>query len=302
MASILRLGWCFDRIMSNRKTETAATASPVDIPTRRSGLFRKYVGMVFGVVSLALVINGASDIWFSYEEQKALLFRIQREQAQAAAEKIGQFLNDITAGLAWETQLSWTDNRLDEWQFDAVRLMRQVPAISEIVQLDGSGREQFRISRQAADVVRSGIDHSHDPEFVRARAHRTYFGSVYFREESQPYMTIAMAGLRPQYGAIIAQVNLTFSWDVVSRIKVGRSGDAYVVDDKARLIAHPDISQVLRKIDMSDFAQVQMARVAESNGMPDQPLDGADLSGRQVLSAYAKVAPTGWLVFTELPN
>lgn len=258
--------------------------------------------MVFGVVSLALVINGASDIWFSYEEQKALLFSIQREQAQAAAEKIGQFLNDITAGLAWETQLSWTDNRLDEWQFDAVRLMRQVPALSEIVQVDGSGREQFRISRQAADVVRSGIDHSRDPAFVQARAHKTYFGPVYFVEESQPYMTIAMAGLRPQYGAIIAQVNLTFIWDVVSRIKVGKSGDAYVVDDKARLIAHPDISQVLRKIDMSGFPQVRMARAAESTGSPGRPLDGVDLNGRGMLSAYAKVAPTEWLVFTELPN
>jgi signal transduction histidine kinase len=285
--------------MMNRKTETAVTASAA---TRRSGLFRKYVGMLFGVVSLALVVNGASDIWFSYEEQKALLFRIQREQAQAAAEKIGQFLNDITAGLAWETQLSWTDNRLDDWQFDAVRLMRQVPALSEIVQLDGSGREQFRISRQAADVVRSGIDHSRDPAFVQARAHRTYFGPVYFVQESQPYMTIAMAGLRPQYGAIVAQVNLTFIWDVVSRIKVGKSGDAYVVDDKARLIAHPDISQVLRKIDMSGFPQVRMARAAESTGLPQRPLDGVDLNGREMLSAYAKVAPTGWLVFTELPN
>ena len=271
-------------------------------PSPYGGLFPKYVGMFVGIVSLALAINAASDIWFSYQAQKALLFRIQRGQAQSAAEKIGQFVNEITAGLSWETQLSWSDNTLDEWQFDAVRLMRQVPAIAQLVQLDGSGREQFRISRQAPDIVKSGADHSQDPAFVQARAHRTYFGPVYFVDESQPYMTIAMNGLRPEYGAIIANVNLTFIWDVVSQIKVGKSGDAYVVDDKARLIAHPDISQVLRKIDMSRFAQVQMARAAESNGMPDQPLDGVDLHGRQVLSAYAKVAPTGWLVFTELPN
>src|SRR5579872_94102 len=151
------------------------------------GLFRKYVVMFVGVVIFALAINAASDIWFSYQAQKALLFRIQRGQAQSAAEKIGQFLTEITAGLAWETQLSWNDNTLDEWQFDAVRLMRQVPAITQIVQLDGSGREQFRISREAADVVRSGIDHSREPAFVQARTHRTYFGPVYFVEESQPY-------------------------------------------------------------------------------------------------------------------
>jgi two-component system NtrC family sensor kinase len=77
-------------------------------PAARGGLFLKYVVMFVAVVSFALAINGASDIWFSYQEQKALLFRIQRGQAKAAADKIGQFLNEITAGLAWETQLSWS--------------------------------------------------------------------------------------------------------------------------------------------------------------------------------------------------
>jgi signal transduction histidine kinase/CheY-like chemotaxis protein len=280
-----------------RADDRVAAAAPP-----HGSLFRKYVVMFVGVVSLALVINAASDIWFSYQTQKALLFQIQRGQAQSAAEKIGQFLTEITAGLAWETQLSWSDNTLAEWQFDAVRLMRQVPAITQIVQLDGSGREQFRISREAPDVVKSGADHSGDPAFLEAQAHKIYFGPVYFVDESQPYMTIAMAGQRPEFGAIIAKVNLTFIWDVVSQIKIGKSGDAYAIDDKGRLIAHPDISNVLRMTVMSAFAQVQMARVAEANGMPDHPLDGIDLSGQPVLSAYAKVAPTGWLVFTELPN
>jgi signal transduction histidine kinase/ActR/RegA family two-component response regulator len=284
------------------RTKGRANDRAAKAPPPQWGLFRKYVAMFAGVVSLALAINAASDIWFSYQTQKALLFRIQRGQAQSAAERIGQFLNQVTAGLAWETQLSWSDNTLDEWQFDAVRLMRQVPAITQLVQLDGSGREQFRISREEPDVVKSGADYSHDPAFIQARAHRRYFGPVYFVDESQPYMTIAMAGLRPEFGVIIAQVNLTFIWDVVSQIKVGKSGRAYVVDDKARLIAHPDISNVLRKTDMSGLAQVQMARAAESSGLPDQPLDGVDLNGRGVLSAYAKVTPTGWLVFAELPN
>ena len=123
--------------------------------------------MFVAIVSLALAINGVSDIWFSYHEQQNLLFRIQREQAKSAADKIGQFLNEITAGLAWETQLSWNDSTLDEWQFDAVRLMRQVPALTEIVQLDATGREQFRMSREAPDVIASHADHSERPHSFR---------------------------------------------------------------------------------------------------------------------------------------
>jgi signal transduction histidine kinase/ActR/RegA family two-component response regulator len=253
------------------------------------------------IVILALTINGVSDIWFSYHEQQNLLFRIQREQAKSAADKIEQFLNEITAGLAWETQLSLSDSTLDEWQFDAARLLRQVPALTQIVQLDATGQEQFRKSREASDVIASHADHSQEAAFIQAMANKVYYGPVYFIDESQPYMTIAMAGVRPEFGVIVGQVNLTFIWDVVSQIKVGKRGQAYVVDEAARLIAHPDISQVLRMTDMSDLAQVRAARAAESNGSPDQPLQGVDIRGRSVLSAYADVTPPGWLVFAELP-
>lgn len=258
--------------------------------------------MLLALVSLALAIDGASDIWFSYQEQKALLFSIQREQARAAAEKISQFLTEITTGLAWEIQLPWSHSTFDEWQLDAVRLLHQVPALDEIIQVDAQGREQFRMSRESPDVIESGADHSKDTAFVQAMAHKVYYGPVYFVDESQPYMTIAMSGVRPEFGAIIAQVNLTFIWDVVSQIKVGKRGKAYVIDDANRLIADPDISQVLRKTDMSGFAQVEAARAALASGLPDQPLAGVDLMRRQVLSAYAKVGPTGWVVFTELPT
>jgi signal transduction histidine kinase/ActR/RegA family two-component response regulator len=269
--------------------------------TPRGGLFLKYVAMFVAIVSLALAINGVSDIWFSYHEQQNLLVRIQHEQAKSAAEKIGQFLNDITAGLAWETQLSWNDSTLDERQFDAVRLLRQVPALTEIVQLDATGSEQFRMSREAPDVIASHADHSQEAAFIQAMANKVYYGPVYFIDESRPYMTIAMAGVRPEYGVIVGQVNLTFIWDVVSQIQVGKRGQAYVVDQAARLIAHPDISQVLRKTDMSGLAQVRAARVAKSNGLPDQPLQGVDIGGRHVLSAYSEVTPPGWLVFADLP-
>lgn len=284
----------------NRMPATADSDSDRP-PPARGGLFRKYVVMFVAIVSLALAINGVSDIWFSYHEQQDLLVRIQREQAKSAADKIGQFLNDITAGLAWETQLSLSDSTLDEWQFDAVRLFHQVPALTEIVQLDAMGREQYRMSREAPDVIASHADHSQETAFIQAMANKVYYGPVYFIDESQPYMTIAMAGVRPEFGVIVGQVNLTFIWDVMSQIQVGKRGHAYVVDQEARLIAHPDISQVLRKTDMSGLTQVQAARAAKLNGLPGQPLQGVDIGGRSVLSAYAEVMPPGWLVFAELP-
>jgi two-component system, NtrC family, sensor kinase len=267
----------------------------------RSRLFIKYVSLFVSVVALALVANGAFEIWFSYQENKASLTSIQHTEAQAAAGKIGQFIAEIEKQLGWTTHLPWSGNTLEQRRFDALRLLRQVPAITELIQLDASGLEQLRVSRLAMDVVGSGVDYSAKPEFTEAIAHKIYFGSVYFRGESEPYMTLSLAGARRATGVSIAQVNLKFILDVVSKIKVGERGAAYVVDSTGHLIAHPDISLVLRNIDVSHLAQVRSALAARGDDSGDRVQEAEDIAGHKVLTAYAPVAPLGWLVFVETP-
>lgn len=263
-------------------------------------LFYKYV-LVFLIVGLALLPSNILDVWFSYDEQQDLLVQIQREQAKAAAEKIGQFVKEIEAQLGWATQLPLDTKPRDELRFDGVRLLRQARAVTEFAQLDVNGRERYRTSRQAADAFDSMADFSKNPAFLGAKANKIYYGPVYFVRGSEPYMTIAESGLRPEDGVIVAQVNLKFIWDVVSQIKVGNGGLAYVIDSSGQLIAHPDISLVLSKMDLSHLSYVAAARrlgLAESS---EHAVVATDLNGHKVLSAYARVAPLGWLVFTELP-
>jgi signal transduction histidine kinase len=283
--------------MSISESQPDSEANALFAPPR-GRLFRKYVALFVAVVCAALIATGLADIWFSFREQQALLVRIQRGQAEAAAIRIAQFVKEIEGHLGWAIQLPYSANFLDEWRFDAVRVMRQVPSITELAQLDSSGRELIRMSRLAMDVVDSQQDFSLDASFVQARENRKYFGPVYFRLESEPYMTLSLAGIRREYGVIVAEVNLKFIWEVVSQINVGRGGRAYLVDEQARLIAHPNIDLVLRNTDMSQLAQVQAVR---SSAPEDRVHVAKDIQGRQVLTAYARVEPLDWLVFVEQP-
>jgi signal transduction histidine kinase/DNA-binding response OmpR family regulator len=267
----------------------------------RSRLFIKYVALFIAVVSLALVANGVFDIYFTYQEQKASLVRIQREQAEAAAGKIGQFIGEIESQVGWTTQLPWSAGTLEQRRFDALRLLRQVPAITELAEIDSSGHEQLKVSRLAMEVVGSGNDMSKEPSFAEAVAHKVYYGLVYFRRESEPYMTLSLAGTRRDTGVSIAQVNLKLIWDVLSKIKFSGHGRAYVVDAAGRLIAHPDISLVLRNTDMSQLAQVRSARAKVAGSDGEQVEEADDIAGHKVLTASAPVAPLGWLVFVETP-
>src|SRR5512132_2431081 len=273
----------------------------------RSGLFIKYVALFVAVVGVALLANGSFEVFFYYREHKASLIQIQHEQAVAAAAKISRFIKEIESQLGWTTQLPWSAGSIEQRRFDALRLLRQVPAITELAQIDASGKERLRVSRLAMDVVASGADLSNDPKFAEAVARKVYYGPVYFRRESEPYMTLAIAGTRRDAGVSVAEVNLKLIWDVVSQIKVGERGHAYVVDAQGRLIAHPDISLVLRNTDMSKLAQVRAARAGASGGAGtgDNPAESVqeaeNIEGRKVLTAYAPVAPLGWLMFVELP-
>src|SRR6266545_554191 len=190
---------------------------------RRGRLFVKYVIFFAGLVCAALLASSLIELYFTYQENKAALVAVQREKAQAAAGRIEQFIREIERQMGWTTQpvLAAGIAGLEQRRVDFLRLQRQVPPITELSYLDAEGREQLRVSRLAMDVLGSQADFSGEPRFVQARATRVYYGPVYFRKESEPYMTLALAGSGQEAGVTVAEVNLKFIWDVISQIKAG---------------------------------------------------------------------------------
>ena len=267
-------------------------------PRRR--LFAKYAAALVGLVSLVLLINGSLDVWFSYDEARDAAIRLQREKADAAAQRIEDYITEIEKQIGWTTATQWASSPIEQRRFDFGRLQRQVPAITELIQLDGQGHEQLEVSRLKMDVQSSGADYSADPRFTEALAKKVWFGPVYFRKESEPYMTMAVAQSGHNAGVTVAEVNLKLIWDVITAIKIGKTGYAYVVDDKGRLIAHPDISRVLRNTDLSGLPQVVAAR-APGGGGTEPAAIVHNLDGHRVLSASSPIPRLGWLVFVEQP-
>ena len=249
---------------------------------------------------VALLSVELYKLWPRYWDHRTATISILHLQAEGAADKIGAYIAAITSQVGWTTQLPWSVGTMEQHRFDALRLLRLVPAITTFRKLDSSGREQLRQSLGKPSLYDGPTDFSQAPEFTVAMQRKIYYGPVYFWRQSEPYMTLALAGTRRESGVSVAEVNLKLMWDVISQIKVGERGDAYVVDREGRLIAHPDISLVLRNTDMSQLAQVQAARQA-ADAPADVAQEARDIAGREVLAAYAPVTPLGWIVFVELP-
>ena len=293
--------------------EKPAAAAP-EKPARlhRGQLFRKYFLLILGLVCGALLISGGVALYFAYQENKEALASLQREKAAGAAARIEQFVSQIEQQLAFAALPQLGAEGLEQRRIEFLKLLRVVPAVTDIAQIDPKGREQLAVSRLKMDTAGANEDRSQEPAFRNARPGQTWFGPVYFRKETEPYMSIAVRSGGESGPVTVAEVNLKFIWDVVTRIKIGQKGKAYVVDSSGLLVADPDIVLVLRKTDLSGLEQV---KAAFAPGADDsQAMVAKDLAGHMVLTAYAPIepareqaargapaSPLGWKVFIEQP-
>jgi len=275
----------------------------------RRSIYRKYLALIIALVAGALVVSGAIGVYFSYLETRHSLISLAHEKAASAATRIEQFVKEIENQVAWTTLLPQTAEGADPLEprrFDFVRLGKLVQPITEANYIHADGCLQVKESRLEISGAGACLaDLSKDARFVGARASGVYYGPVYFRKETEPYMAIA---LRAAGGGVSAvEVNLKFIWEVIQRIKIGEAGLAYVVNKDGHLIAHPDISLVLQKTDFSTLPQVKDALQAKPAAPGEPPRErtlgeARDRSGRSVITAHAHIEPLDWYVFVEQPT
>ena len=288
----------------------------------RSPLLRKYVRVLLALVGGTLMLSGLAELYFSYRQAQQAIVDVEQAHATAAASRIEQFLSEVQEQVRDTTRTASDDpsagplgaaalgfreglaaSIAEQRELDFLRVLRRVPAISDLRHLDVSGHEQMLVSRLHPDVIGSGADFSHAPEFVAARAGKVYWSAVQLRDDAEPYLILAMPVGTYAIEVTAAEVGLRTLQRIVSRLSVGTGGYAYVVDAADQLVAHPDARTLRERRDLSHLAQVQSAR-ARLAGEPDASAaaifaDG--LGGERVLAAHAAIAPLGWLVFVERP-
>ena len=282
---------------------TRPAAPPRHSVAARAGgrLFRKYLVLILALVTSALAVASAIGLYFSWRETTAALHDLQHEKAIAAAERIRLYIDNIQSQLKGATLPQLGAEGLEERRLEFLKLLKQVPDITDVEYAGPEGCVRLRVSRLEMDAVGACLKDRRDDEALRtATPSRPWFGPVYFRKETEPYMPIAVRTGGERGPVTIAQVNLKFMWDVITRIRIGDKGRAYVVNRNGYLIADPDIGLVLRKTDLSALEHVKSA-LGTAAGDPAGTVVAHDLGGTRVLTAYAPVEPLGWRVFVEQP-
>lgn len=265
----------------------------------RRSLFMKYFLTLFVAVVVPLMFGAVGEAWFGYKDQRLLLNEVLQAEARSAAGKIRAFTDGIGDQLGWVVQFPWTQMEDNQHRIDALRLLAQVPAIVSATLVDQTGQERVFASRLRLNRVGHGIDMSADPAILGARTDKVWYGRVRYQHDSEPYMRMAVAGNLPAAGVAVADVNLKLIWDVIATIKIGNTGYIVVVDDSGRLIAHPDMSLVLRgSASSDDFARLTRALKA-TNGSAVVTTANA---GKTVVAVSVNVGKPDWTAIAVQPT
>jgi class 3 adenylate cyclase len=264
----------------------------------RRSLFLRYFYTLFVAVVTPLLLGTISEAWFGYRDQRGQLNGLLQAETRAAAAGIQTFIDGIRDQIGWVVQFPWTDGEDDTHKIDAERLLQQVPAIVSITLVDQTGTERIFVSRLGLNRIGRGLNMAQDRAVLGARASQVWYGPVLYRRESEPYMVIAVTGNRAADGIAIAEINLKLIWDVIAAIKIGSTGRAFVVDDSGRLIAHPDISLVLRGDSGTTAFTRLKSIVAAANGSAVVTTSDA---GDAVVAASVRAANVGWTVIAQEP-
>jgi class 3 adenylate cyclase len=283
--------------MSNVGAEHSSSDRLRVIRPRRS-LFLKYFVTLFVAVVVPLILGAISEAWFGYRDQRLHLNEVLQAESRSAADKIETFIEGIRDQIGWVVQFPWTEGENDRRRIDALRLLQQVPAIVSIALVDQNGTERVFVSRLGLNRIGRGADLSADPAVVGARTNKVWYGPVRYQRDSEPYMMLAVAGNLAAAGVAIADINLKLIWDVIAAIKIGDTGHTFVVDNSGRLIAHPDISLVLRGgAGSGDFNRLKSI-VSAANG---SAVTTTGNEGEPVVALSVPAANVGWTVIGQQP-
>jgi hypothetical protein len=153
--------------------------------------------------------------------------------------------------------------------------LRQVPAITELAQLDSSGKERLRVSRLGMDVIPppgNEPDYSHDPKFTVAAARGVYYGPVYVRFlkpwQGRVWEREALSGVGIYLTLADSQIRVMAPMDNLPAAKAGiMAGDIITALDNEP-VRGLTLNQVVEKLRGPVGSKIKLTIMRKGNDMP----------------------------------
>ena len=260
--------------------------------------------MVFSVLSL--LVASSFQITLNFQTQKRAIIGQQHVIALGAAEKVSNAVDLVFAELETSGRVGrpFSSSAAERWLL-LQSLLELNSNFNEIALVDSLGHELVKVSRHKVYKPSELINLTEHDLFQRINRKSRYIGSLYFDEDTnEPGIMVAIpiTNLVGNFeGGLVAKVSLKFVWDLVSSLKVGEKGVAYIVDRNGKLIAFHDVQKVLQGENLTHLEQV--ARFVDNGDefLPNNNLLVTGITGVYSLTMYVPLGLPDWAIIVEMP-
>lgn len=183
------------------------------------------------------------------------------------------------------------------------RLLKRNEGFRDIAVIDASGFETIRIDRFQLIKKEDLRFWGEEPYFLSARKGTPYFGNVFVTKEWEPHVVLAVPidNAEGAGGVLSATINLRYLVRELRELRP-EEGLAYIVDRQGFLIVHPNITSILKRINLGSRAIIQnlilKSRVVDGLAADDSYIKE---DGTRMFAVGIPVPVTGWGVIVERP-
>jgi len=260
------------------------------------------------ITILSILVLGIVLIGIAQRTQRENVLQQQEKSAYEVALLVSSYVSSIVNDLTlFEGMQPLTTLTPDEQKTALEQLLiRRRTLFQQVVLLAKNGNEMVKISTTRT-YSRSDLGNQADSEAFRVvTSGDTYISPIFVSPESgllSVQVAIPVKATGGQIGGVlIAEANIARLWQEISRIEIGQTGYAYLVDAQGRFLAYQEPSQVLQRYG-EDMQQIPPVADFVTGSQEVRTLsEYIGLNGQRVVGLYNPIEETGWATIVELPT
>jgi HAMP domain-containing protein len=258
---------------------------------------------LFLTLTILLTIS-SSETYLSFKIQQKAIAKQEQLIAEGSAGSVKSFIEKKANLLEAGAKLRCSTSP-EQIRPSLEKLLSLDLSFRQLVLFDRQQEEVLRVSRVSRTISGKLMQFDKNEAFSELSGQEIYVSPVYLdKTTNEPMVVVAVSVkdvLGDLEGALAAEVNLKFMWDLVAGLKVGKEGFVYVVDSEGRLIAFRDISRVLREENLASFDKVSEVVTGKVITKRNLIASSKGILGTEVVSDYALLGTPDWAVVVELP-
>jgi signal transduction histidine kinase len=260
----------------------------------------------FVFTAVLLIVSGFFVLYFSFINQREIVIERQNTIARDAANVMDGFIEEkfgLLGAICSVNDLVGLDSESRKLVLE--KLLGAERSFRQLTLLDASGKELINVSRLPS-ILSGGLKERSGSQFyLNFDLEGDYTGSVFVDEITGEPMIIMAVLIKDVFGdlggALLAEVNLKFMWELANSIKVGQNGLAYVIDDQGRLMAFKDTARVLMGENVSYLTGASEFVDNDKINSGNMAKASVGIQGNYVVANHARLEKPNWAVVVELP-